>query len=111
MPLLVNPPLTHVLPDGLAGSAKAPSGYNPYPYNATKAAVVALSETLYAELAPHGVAVSVVCPSFFRTNLLDTARLTNPADRARASMGSSAAPPAPSNRRPPRAAMKSGGSE
>jgi NAD(P)-dependent dehydrogenase (short-subunit alcohol dehydrogenase family) len=54
------------------------------PYNATKAAVVALSETLYAELAPHGVAVSVVCPSFFRTNLIDTARMTAPADRATA---------------------------
>jgi peptide/nickel transport system substrate-binding protein len=34
---VVNPPLTHVLPDGLAGSATVPSGYNPYPYNPTKA--------------------------------------------------------------------------
>lgn len=54
------------------------------PYNATKAAVVALSETLYAELAPHGVAVSVVCPAFFRTNLIDTARVIPPATRATA---------------------------
>lgn len=38
-------------------------------YNAVKAAVVALSETLRHELAPYGVAASVVCPSFFRTNL------------------------------------------
>jgi short-subunit dehydrogenase len=38
-------------------------------YNAVKAGVVALSETLSHELAPFGVAVSVVCPSFFRTNL------------------------------------------
>lgn len=38
-------------------------------YNATKAGVVAVSETLLAELAPWGVAVSVVCPAFFRTNL------------------------------------------
>jgi NAD(P)-dependent dehydrogenase (short-subunit alcohol dehydrogenase family) len=51
------------------------------PYNATKAAVVALSETLHAELAPHGVAVSVVCPSFFRTNLIETARIPDPAHR------------------------------
>lgn len=38
-------------------------------YSAAKAAVVALSESLRYELAPHGVDVSVVCPSFFRTNL------------------------------------------
>ena len=38
-------------------------------YNAAKAAVVALSETLGHELAPWGIAVSAVCPSFFRTNL------------------------------------------
>jgi NAD(P)-dependent dehydrogenase (short-subunit alcohol dehydrogenase family) len=38
-------------------------------YNAVKAGVVALSETLRHELAPYGVATSVVCPSFFRTNL------------------------------------------
>jgi NAD(P)-dependent dehydrogenase (short-subunit alcohol dehydrogenase family) len=54
------------------------------PYNATKAAVVALSETLYAELRPHGVAVSVVCPCFFRTNLIDTARTPDPALKATA---------------------------
>ena len=38
-------------------------------YDAGKAAVVALSESLRWELAPWGVGVSVVCPSFFRTNL------------------------------------------
>lgn len=38
-------------------------------YNAAKAGVVALSETLGFELAPWGIGVSVVCPSFFRTNL------------------------------------------
>lgn len=38
-------------------------------YNATKAGVVALSETLRYELAPWDVRVSVICPSFFRTNL------------------------------------------
>ena len=41
-------------------------------YNATKAAVIALSETLRHELAEHGVGVSVVCPSFFRTNLAES---------------------------------------
>ncbi|MEV6598610.1 SDR family NAD(P)-dependent oxidoreductase [Actinoplanes sp. NPDC051346] len=38
-------------------------------YDASKAAVVALSEGLRHELRPWGVDVSVVCPSFFRTNL------------------------------------------
>jgi short-subunit dehydrogenase len=38
-------------------------------YDAGKAAVVALSESLRWELAPWGVDVSVVCPTFFRTNL------------------------------------------
>ncbi|WP_148572488.1 SDR family NAD(P)-dependent oxidoreductase [Nocardioides caldifontis] len=38
-------------------------------YNAVKAGVVALSETLQFELAPYGITTSVVCPSFFRTNL------------------------------------------
>jgi peptide/nickel transport system substrate-binding protein len=33
----VNPPLTHIIPTGLMGSATVPSGYNPYPYNPTKA--------------------------------------------------------------------------
>lgn len=46
-------------------------------YNVTKAGVVSLSETLRYELAPHGVKVSVVCPAFFRTNLLDNFRGTN----------------------------------
>ena len=48
-------------------------------YNASKAAVVALSETLYAELDPYGVKVSVLCPAFFKTNLTDTMRSTNQA--------------------------------
>src|SRR5450755_3341475 len=33
----INPPLTHVLPDGINGAQDVPSGYNPYPYNPTKA--------------------------------------------------------------------------
>jgi NAD(P)-dependent dehydrogenase (short-subunit alcohol dehydrogenase family) len=39
-------------------------------YNAVKAAVVALTETTGHELAAYGVTASVVCPSFFRTNLM-----------------------------------------
>lgn len=43
-------------------------------YNVAKAGVVALSETLLAELAPQGIRVNVVCPSFFQTNLLASYR-------------------------------------
>lgn len=47
-------------------------------YTATKAAVVALSESVRAEMHPYGVKVSVICPSFFRTNLLDNSRGPDP---------------------------------
>lgn len=63
----------------LAGIACAPTMAA---YNVTKAAVIALSETLAAELAPHGVHVTVLCPAFFRTNLLETVRATTPELRA-----------------------------
>lgn len=44
------------------------------PYNATKYAVVGLSETLRGELHDTGVSVSVLCPAFFRTSILDNGR-------------------------------------
>jgi len=43
-------------------------------YNAVKAAVVALTETLGHELAGWGVHCHVVCPSYFRTNLMASSR-------------------------------------
>jgi NAD(P)-dependent dehydrogenase (short-subunit alcohol dehydrogenase family) len=48
-------------------------------YSVVKAGVVALSETLLHELAPYGVGVSVICPSFFRTNLPGSMRGSDPA--------------------------------
>ncbi|MDX2171391.1 MAG: SDR family NAD(P)-dependent oxidoreductase [Deltaproteobacteria bacterium] len=57
-----------------AGIACAPTMA---PYNVTKSGVIALSETLAAELAPHGVGVTVLCPVFFKTNLLETMRVTD----------------------------------
>ena len=50
----------------LAGLMKAPSMGS---YNVTKAAVVALSETLHFELKPYGIGTTALCPGFFRTNL------------------------------------------
>jgi NAD(P)-dependent dehydrogenase (short-subunit alcohol dehydrogenase family) len=43
-------------------------------YNAVKAAVVAFSETMAHELAPYGVGCTAVCPSYFRTNLMESMR-------------------------------------
>ena len=40
-------------------------------YNVTKAAVISASETLRIELAPFNIGVTVVCPTFFKTNLMD----------------------------------------
>lgn len=53
-----------------AGLANAPAMST---YNVTKAGVVALSETLRTELDADGIGVTVVCPSFFETNLLHEA--------------------------------------
>jgi NAD(P)-dependent dehydrogenase (short-subunit alcohol dehydrogenase family) len=47
-------------------------------YNATKAAVVALSETLYGEVAGLNIDVTVLCPTFFRTNIARSARASDP---------------------------------
>ena len=43
-------------------------------YNVTKYGVVALSEGLRVELAPRGIGVSVLCPGFIRTHIVDSAR-------------------------------------
>ncbi len=56
-----------------AGLAGAPGIMT---YGVAKAAVVALSEQLRAEVAGRGIGVSVACPSFFQTNLLETFRGT-----------------------------------
>jgi NAD(P)-dependent dehydrogenase (short-subunit alcohol dehydrogenase family) len=44
------------------------------PYNVTKAGVVALSETLYSELKSFGVGVTVLCPTYFQTDIINNAR-------------------------------------
>lgn len=44
-------------------------------YNVTKAGMLSLSETLYGELKAYKIGVTVVCPAFFQTNLLNDGRL------------------------------------
>lgn len=48
-------------------------GVNPA-YNVTKYGVVALSEGLRAGLAERGIGVSVLCPGFIRTQIMDSTR-------------------------------------
>ncbi len=43
-------------------------------YNVTKAAIISLSETLRSELAPEKIGVTVVCPTFFKSNLHESLR-------------------------------------
>lgn len=45
-------------------------------YNVSKAAVMSLSETMAAELAGSGVAVTVLCPTFVKTNVARDGRIT-----------------------------------
>ena len=47
------------------------------PYNATKAATISISETLKSELAPYKIGVTVLCPTFIKTNLMETMRYTD----------------------------------
>lgn len=47
------------------------------PYNVTKAGVISLSETLRVELRGSNIGVTVICPTFFKTNLMDQARYTD----------------------------------
>lgn len=47
-------------------------------YGVAKAGVIALSEALRAEMHPHGVGVTVACPAFVKTGLLETFRATRP---------------------------------
>ncbi|RDI67866.1 SDR family NAD(P)-dependent oxidoreductase [Nocardia pseudobrasiliensis] len=45
-------------------------------YNVSKAGVISLSETLAAELTGTGVAVTVLCPTFVKTNVVRDGRIT-----------------------------------
>ncbi len=72
--LLANADGGHVVNTASMAGLFASAGMGPY--NATKFAVVAISETLSKELQAAGssVGVSVLCPGFVRTNIFDSQR-------------------------------------
>jgi NAD(P)-dependent dehydrogenase (short-subunit alcohol dehydrogenase family) len=45
-------------------------------YNVSKAGVLSLSETLAAELSGTGIGVTVLCPTFVKTNIVESGRST-----------------------------------
>ena len=51
-------------------------------YNVSKAGVLSLSETLAAELSGTGVNVTVLCPTFVKTNIVEAGRITGTVDPA-----------------------------
>lgn len=61
----------------MAGMAGTGSGFA---YHASKAAVVALSESLRVELEHHGISVSVVCPGAIATDIVNNTRHLRPVD-------------------------------
>lgn len=50
-------------------------------YNVSKAAALALSETLAAEMAGTGIAVTALCPTFVKTNIARDGRITEGSSR------------------------------
>jgi NAD(P)-dependent dehydrogenase (short-subunit alcohol dehydrogenase family) len=56
----------------VAGIVNARQGFAPYP--ASKFAVVAMSEGLALELQPLGIGVTVLCPGWVRTRIMESAR-------------------------------------
>jgi NAD(P)-dependent dehydrogenase (short-subunit alcohol dehydrogenase family) len=57
-----------------ASMAGMENGLGFSPYGASKFAVVSMSEGLAMKLKPHGIGVSVLCPSFVRTRIGESGR-------------------------------------
>ena len=62
----------------IGSSAGLANGPRMAGYNVTKAAVISLSETLASEFDTSGVTATVVCPTFFKTGILEHTRMLDP---------------------------------
>lgn len=82
VPLLRKQGHGHVL--NMASAAGLLSAPQMGAYNVAKAGVVALSETLFAELAGTKLGVTVLCPTFFQTDIAKSGRFPNPQTKAAA---------------------------
>jgi len=70
LPLLHKSEKAHILSTAsYAGLATMPGMMT---YNVAKAGVIAFSETLHGEMALYNIGVSVICPAFFQTNLVNS---------------------------------------
>jgi NAD(P)-dependent dehydrogenase (short-subunit alcohol dehydrogenase family) len=75
LPLIKNQPQGGII--NVASAASFGSSPMMGAYNTTKSAVLALTETLHAENASTGINVSVVCPTFVKTDVIKNARMKN----------------------------------
>ncbi|HEY1784171.1 MAG TPA: SDR family NAD(P)-dependent oxidoreductase, partial [Pirellulales bacterium] len=78
--LLAAPAGAHVI--NVASAAPFINSPGMGPYSVSKAGVISLSETLYAEQHRHGLGVSVVCPGFFPTQVIERAHFQDEQKRA-----------------------------
>lgn len=63
------------------------------PYNVSKAGIIALSETMYAELDKWRIATTVLCPTAVRTGMFESMVSTNPMHKRLALKNSTQAGP------------------
>lgn len=71
----------HVVNVASVFGVSAPAGVAPY--CTAKFAVVGLSESLRAELHPHGIGVSTICPGLIATDIIERSRFTDETLRPR----------------------------
>jgi NAD(P)-dependent dehydrogenase (short-subunit alcohol dehydrogenase family) len=73
------PPMVERGQGGHVANVSSAAGFYATPslvaYTATKYAVRGLSESMRAELAPHGIGVTAICPGVINTPITETARL------------------------------------
>jgi NAD(P)-dependent dehydrogenase (short-subunit alcohol dehydrogenase family) len=77
--LAANPRRAYVM--NMASAAGVLAGPRQSAYNVSKAALVALSETLHQELKPHDIGVTVVCPWYLPTGLIKGGKFDRATER------------------------------